>query len=102
MSQSKFWRFLVWLGVGQETLIDDVSQLVRVGRDEYKYLEGERSLLVQIDMLRGKPSKMLYSSTIGPWLPPHQDEPVTEADRSRIANKIADFLTRHGESVVIK
>lgn len=102
MSQSKIWRFLVWVGIGRETSIDNVSQLVKVGRDEYKYVEGERSLPVQIDMLRGKPSKMLYSSTIGPWLPPHQDEPVTEAERSRIANKIADFHTRQGESVVIE
>ena len=102
MLNSEVWRFLVWLGIGRETVIDDVSQLLKAGRDEYKYVEGERSLLVQIDMLRGKPSKMLYLSTIKQWLPPHQDEPITEAERTRIAKKIADFLTRQGESVIIK
>ena len=101
MSQSKIWRFLIWLGIGRETEIDGTNQLFKVGRDEYKYIERGRSLLVQIDMLGGS-RKILYSSTIKQWLPPHQDQRISEEDRRRIANKIAGFLTSQGESVTGK
>src|SRR5258706_7785603 len=80
MSQSPFWRFLIWFGIGRETEIDSTTQLFKEGRDEYKYVEGGRSLLVQIDMLGGR-GKMLYSPTIKRWLPPHQDERISEEDR---------------------
>ena len=32
MSRSKFWRFLVWLGIGRETEIDSTTQLFKEGR----------------------------------------------------------------------
>ncbi len=98
---SKVWRFLIWLGIGRETRIDDTSELIRIGRDEYKYVEGERSLVLQIDMAVGKSGKRIYPTTIKRWLPPYQDEKITEADRHRIANKIANFFARQGISAVI-
>lgn len=101
MSHSIIWRFLVWLGIGRKTRIDDDSELFQVGRDEYKYVERDRSLLLQIEMLHGKPSKLIYSSTIKGWLPPHQTDKISEEDRKRIAEKIAQFLTREGESVQV-
>ena len=101
MSRSIIWRLLIWLGVGRETRIDDKSALFKVGRDEYKYVERGRSLLLQIEMLHGRPSKLIYSSTIKDWLPPHQDEKITDEDRKRIAKTIAQFLTAQGESVQI-
>jgi Immunity protein 74 len=98
---SKVWRFLIWLGIGRETKIDNSSQLIKIGRDEYKYLEGERSLVLQVDMLRGR-NRLLYSSTIERWLPPHQDETISEEVRHRIATKIANFLTSQGYSVKVQ
>jgi hypothetical protein len=99
---SRLWRFLIWLGIGRETRIDDSSELKVLGRDEYKYIEGERSLILQIDLLRGVPNRLLYSSTIERWLPPHQDETISEEDRKRIAAKIANFLTGQGYSVKVQ
>jgi hypothetical protein len=99
---SKLWQFLIWLGIGRETRIDDSSQLIKLGRDEYKYVEGDRSLVLQIDMGIGQPSRLLYSSTIKGWLPPHQDEKISEEDRQRIAGKIAKFLVSQGESVKVE
>ena len=99
---SRLWRLLIQLGIGRETRIDGSSQLKALGRDEYKYIEGERSLILQIDMLRGKPNRLLYSSTIKRWLPPYQDEAISEQDRQRIATKIANFLTSQGYSVKVQ
>src|SRR5262245_35143301 len=98
---SKIWRLLISSGIGRVTRIDDSSQLTKLGRDEYKYLEGERSLVLQVDMLRGR-NRLLYSSTIERWLPPHEDETISEEDRRRIAAKIASFLTSQGYSVKVQ
>jgi hypothetical protein len=95
-------RFLIWLGIGRETSIDGDSELLKVGRDEYKYVERGRSLLLQIEMLHGTPSKLIYSSTIKQWLPPHDAERISDDDRKRIAERIAQFLARQGESVEVE
>jgi hypothetical protein len=101
MARSIVKRFLVWLGIAGETRIDERSQLVRVGRDEYKYSEDGRSLVLQIEMWTGR-SKMIYSSTIKRWLPPHENEQITDLERQRIATKIADFFQRQGISSTVK
>jgi len=100
---SKIWRFLRRLGIGgQQTRIDDSSQLIRLGRDEYRYVEGDRSVNVYVEMLTGVPSKLIHSDSIDQWLPPHQDEQINDEERHRISNKIANFLTGKGYSVEIK
>ncbi|MEW5978116.1 MAG: Imm74 family immunity protein [Acidobacteriota bacterium] len=98
---SVFWQALVRLGIARETRIDRYSRLIRIGRDEYRYVEGERTLTLQIDMLKGRPSKLIYPSSIDRWLPPHEDKPITDLDRKRIAQKIADFMRKQGISVAI-
>jgi Immunity protein 74 len=100
---SKIWRFARRMGIGgRESRIDSSSQLIRLGRDEYRYIEGEHSLILQIDMLKGVPNRLIYSSTIERWLPPHRDEAISEEDRQRIATKIAGFLTSQGFSVKVE
>ncbi len=103
MAFSRIWQYLRRLGIGgAESRIDDGSHLIRLGRDEYKYIEGAHSLVLQIDMGIGVPNRLLYSSTIECWLPPHQDEKISDEDRQRIANKIGNFLVSQGYSVKIE
>lgn len=103
MALTRVWQALKRLGTGcEETQIDSASQLIRLGRDEYKYVEGERSVVLQTDMLTGKPRRMIYSSTIKRWQPPHQNEEITEKERRRIASKIADFFAHRKISAVVK
>jgi hypothetical protein len=64
MSPSIIQRLLMRLAIGRRTSIDDDSELLKVGRDEYKYIERGQSLLLQIEMLHGRPSNLMYSSTI--------------------------------------
>ena len=100
---SKIWRFLRQIGIGgQQTKIDDVSQLIRLGRDEYKYVEGDRSVIVFIEMLTGVPNKLIHSDSIDKWLPPHHDEKISEEQRQKIAKKISTFLAGKSYSVKIK
>ena len=47
----------------------------------YKSLDGDKSLVLQIDMLTGTPQRLLYSSTIRQWLPPHESDAISSAER---------------------
>ena len=87
---------------GEKTRIDDRRRLLRLGRDEYKYCEGDHAVVLQIDMLRGKPSRLIYLSTIRRWLPPFEEEQISEAKREAIAETIRLFLESQGETVAIQ
>ncbi|MEW5978117.1 MAG: Imm74 family immunity protein [Acidobacteriota bacterium] len=87
---------------GAETRIDGSSHLIRLGRDEYQFVEGARRVNVYIEMLSGTPDRMLDRSSIDRWLPPHEREDIDETERERIAGKISEFLNRQGHSVEIR
>jgi hypothetical protein len=87
---------------GRKAKIDDNRKLIRVGRDEYKYYEGDHVVVLQIEMLRGKPSRLIYASTIHNWLPPYERDAISEAKRATIAETIRLFLESQGESAAIQ
>jgi hypothetical protein len=86
---------------GRQLDIDDSRRLLRLGRDEYKYCDGNRALILQIEMLTGKPDRLLYSSTIKQWLPPHESEPIDSKQRFEIAERIRRGLVKAGYTVEI-
>ena len=94
-------RFFAAFG-GRRTKIDEQRKLVRESRDGYKYCDGQRCLHLQIDMLSGKPDRLLYSSTIRQWLPPYEKEEILDAERRQIAETIKTFIERHGHTVTIQ
>jgi hemolysin activation/secretion protein len=57
---------------------------------------------LQIDMLKGNPNRLVYSSTIEQWLPPHDDEAITATQRREIADRIGKFLEQDGYIVEIR
>jgi immunity protein 74 of polymorphic toxin system len=80
---------------------DDKCNLIPLGRDEYKYCDGDHALVLQIDMLMGKPDRLLYSSTIKRWLPPHENEAIDSTQRREIAERIGRCLEKAGYTVEI-
>jgi Immunity protein 74 len=82
--------------------IDATSELIRIGRDEYKYVEGEKKLVVYIEMGMGSQPFRLYCSSIDRWLPPHENEEISDVERQRIASRIADCLSRHKMRVTVQ
>ena len=87
---------------GRKTRIDDKRRLIRLGRDEYKYL-GWRPCRGFADRhAAGAPSRLIYSSTIRRWLPPHEQEEIFADKREAIAETIRLFLERQGETVAIQ
>jgi hypothetical protein len=86
---------------GRELKLDDDRSLMRLGRDEYKYCDGDRELVLQIEMLTGKSERLLYSSTIKKWSPPHENEPLGSTERREIAEWISRCLEKAGYTVEI-
>jgi len=72
--------------------IDNLSSLERLGRDEYKYIEGDHALTLQIEMLSGTPKRVIYSRTIKNWRPPYDKENITEEKRKEIVKKICKYF----------
>jgi len=64
----------------------------RCGRDEYKYIEGDRALILQVEMLSGTPQRVIYSRTIKKWLPPHDKENITDQKRKEILEKVCKYF----------
>lgn len=82
--------------------IDDVSSMERLGRDEYKYIEGDHALTLQIEMLSGNPKRLIYSRTIKIWLPPFDNEPITEEKRKKILEKICKYFEINNISYIVQ
>jgi hypothetical protein len=87
---------------GKQSRIDAHASLFRLGRDEYKYCENGRCLILQIEMLRGDIQRSIYASTIKRWLPPHENEAISVTDRNRIAEKIRVYFEKNGMASVIE
>ena len=86
----------------RRTKIDDQRYLYRVDRDGYRYCEGPRCLLVQVELLSGRPNCLIYASTIDRWLPPHEGEPISADKRKEIAETIRLFLEKSGDHPAIQ
>lgn len=84
------------------TPISDVARIRRLGRDEYEYEESGKRTTVQVEMLSGEPSRIIYASTIKSWLPPHNLEPMSPADRNRIAVSIKRHFESRGVTAALK
>ena|SRR5262245_896417 len=82
--------------------IDDTSSMERLGRDEYKYIEGDRALTVQIEMLTGSPKRVIYTSTIRKWMPPNDDEAISEEKRREIVARICKYFETNNISYTVK
>ena len=51
------------------------------------YTEGDRSAAVEVEAGKGL---AIYVQTLTSWRPPHEDEPLTDADRKRIIERILE------------
>ena len=60
-----------------------------LGRTGIRYSEGERSCFVDSEVL-ATPAIAVWPSGIRRWDPPHADDPLTDDDRRRILQNIAD------------
>jgi hypothetical protein len=82
--------------------IDGTSSMIRWGRDEYKYIEGDRVLILQAEMLSGTPKRVIYSRTIKKWLPPHEKEDISDQKKQEILAKVCKYFELNGISYTVE
>lgn len=82
--------------------VDEVCSIERLGRDEYKYIEGDHALTLQIDMLSGTPKRVIYSRTIKKWLPPNDKEAISDDKRKEIVERICKYFEMNGVSYIVQ
>ena len=82
--------------------IDELCSMERLGRDEYKYIEGDHALTLQVEMLSGTPSRAIYSRTIKNWMSPYDKENITEEKRKEIVKKICKYFEINKISYTVK
>jgi len=82
--------------------IDGAAFMERLGRDEYKYVEDDHALKVQVEMLSGNPRRVIYSRTIKNWLPPYENERITEQKRREILERVCKYFDANGISYTVE
>lgn len=77
-------------------------RIERLGRDEYKYIGVDRSIKVYVELQAGNPDVIIYTESIRQWLPPHEQENVTEEDKLKVVQGMCQFFTYYGETYAVK
>ena len=68
-----------------------------LGRAGLRFRRGVRQMIVDSEILEGpKHSMCIFRSSIVRWDPPHESEPISEADRTRIVEDIRRFVLSRG------
>ena len=89
--------------LGRHSTIDETSRVIRLGRDFYRYEEGDRWITLQIDMQSGDPQRVIYKSTmLGVAPTTARGSVLTPAEQDRVATRIASHLRSQGLSVEIE
>jgi hypothetical protein len=70
-----------------------------LGRTGLLYIEDERTLFVDSEILAAPAGMLIYRDSIKSWAPPDEVEPVSEEARQRIVDNIRAALGSHGIDV---
>lgn len=71
----------------------------RVGRDDHRYFEGDRTVLVPGEMLTT--GYVIYAYAIKRWDPPHQRQRISRDERIRIVENVTRALESEGEQIKV-
>lgn len=84
-----------------EVARDGTRRLHLAGRDGFRYSDGDRSVLIETEMLTGDVNRVIYAGLITNWLPPHEAESILPEQRSEIVRTVYEFLVQQGRVVEV-
>ena len=87
-------RFLWWLR--PNTFQADSSSVVLLDRFSLRYREGDRAILIEQDLQADPRLVAIERESVRAWEPPHERDPLTEADKDRILENIRVALASRG------
>ncbi len=79
--------------------IADDCYLVGGSRDYDVIKFKDRKIEIFMERQPGKPSMLIYPGKDRKWLPPHEHDPVSDADYKFIINAVARHYEQRGEVV---
>ena len=76
--------------------------LSALSKDELVVLSGNHKVKIYMERLKGKPDRVLYLDEKRKWLPPHENESITEEQYQFIINAVAKHFEELGEEVKVE
>lgn len=67
-----------------------------LGRTGLAYRESGKEMFVDSEVLTGDTGMVVYRDSVSNWKPPHDDIPVSDADRERIVQNIRHVFRQQG------
>lgn len=65
------------------------------------YQEGERKMFIDAEVLLGPEGIGVYRSSIRRWEPPHDTNPIDDAERNRILENIREVFRAQGFEIAV-
>jgi len=79
--------------------IDENLYLSAPSKDELVVTYGKRKTKIYMEILSGKPDRIIYIDKGAKWLPPYENEPMSEQEYQFIIDAIVRHFERLGEEV---
>jgi hypothetical protein len=98
---------LIWLGSNAffptkgKRIFED-CWVYPIHKDNFIITFNNHKILIKGERLRGKPDQVIYKEVSPKWLPPHENEPVSEKDYAYMLNAILKFLEKNRLQGVIE
>ena len=73
-----------WLNFGKIKFIRTQERIRIVGRDQFRYINGDYKTTIYAELGTGKVKRLIYSGSIIKWEPPHSGETITSEEKKRI------------------
>jgi len=72
-----------------------------LGRTGLRYRDHDRSMFIDSEVLMGPSGMAVYRNSIRKWDPPHQELPVSDAERDRITDNLRRTFRFQGSEIDI-
>ena len=86
----------------RKTKIDENTSLVPMSRDSFRYKEGDRAIDISVELMSGETSRIIYSSSIQQWLPPHDKDLISDEKKREILQKVCENFDANGYSYTVQ
>jgi hypothetical protein len=88
------------MGLFWKHRISDSISVRPAGRDVVEYRDGDRRMEINAERLGGNPRRIVYTSSIARWLPPHEHETLDADAKEQILENILKCFEMNGVNVV--
>jgi hypothetical protein len=72
-----------------------------LGRTGLRYMEGERALFIDSEILSGRAGIAAYQGSIVAWQPPHDSEALEAAEKDRIIANVRRAFSSQGQGLQV-